>query len=235
LEFSVSLAIHQIIKTGRRTISLTVETDGSLVVRAPLKVSESMIHTFVESKKRWVDKKRLEAASAKPPRPKQFINGEIFHYLGNEYPLEIVSNQPKALQLEGHFKLSDSWLLRADQAFEHWYRAQARKFLAERVRFFAEKYELQFDSIRLSSARTRWGSCSARGVLSFTWRLIMTPIDVIDYVVVHELVHTLVHNHSRRYWGKVEKILPQYLEPYEWLRKNGHQVDWPEPETPLRV
>jgi predicted metal-dependent hydrolase len=230
----MSLAIHQIIRTSRRTISLTVETDGSLVVRAPFQVSERMIHAFVESKRRWVDKKRLEAASTKPPSPKQFTNGETFHYLGTEFPLEIVTNQQKALQLDGHFKLSDSWLSRADQAFQHWYRAQAREILAGRVSFFAERYDLQFEKLRISSARTRWGSCSTKGVLSLTWRLIMTPIDVIDYVVVHELVHTVIHNHSKRFWSKVEKILPDYGEAYDWLRKNGHELEWPNPVSPVR-
>jgi predicted metal-dependent hydrolase len=221
----MSVQIDQIIRSPRKSLSLTVEPDGSLIVRAPLKLSERMIRDFVESKKRWIGRRRLEAEATKPPAPREFVTGETFLYLGHSYPLEIVANQKRALLLDGHFRLSQPAQSRGEIAFQDWYRRQARKILTERVSFFAERNGLHFEGIRISSARTRWGSCSSKGVLSFTWRLILTPMNVIEYVVVHELVHTRVHNHSKRFWNKVEQILPNYRAQYEWLRKNGHQVN----------
>jgi len=76
-------------------------------------------------------------------------------------------------------------------------------------------------TIRISSARTRWGSCSSRGTLSFTYRLVMAPPDVVDYVVLHELVHTQIHNHSKTFWNKVAKLMPDYKPRLAWLKKNG--------------
>ena len=109
----------------------------------------------------------------------------------------------------------------AQQAFQEWYRRQARQVIGEHVELFAAKYSFQYGKIRISSARTRWGSCSPTGDLSFSWRLILNPLEVVDYVIIHELVHTVHHNHSKRFWKKVEKILPDYKEYNKWLRKHG--------------
>jgi hypothetical protein len=91
---------------------------------------------------------------------------------------------------------------------------------------YARLYNFHYQKIRLSSARTRWGSCSARGTLSFTWRLIMSPPEIIDYVVIHELAHTIHHNHSPQFWGLVGSILPDYAEKRKWLKHNSHLFHW---------
>jgi predicted metal-dependent hydrolase len=112
----------------------------------------------------------------------------------------------------------------AAKVFELWYRQNARQILHERVKVYSQQHGFQYQSIRITSARTRWGSCSASRSLNFSWRLIMAPLEVVDYVVVHELVHTVVHNHSKRFWKKVERILPDYNERRKWLRKNGSHL-----------
>ena len=81
-----------------------------------------------------------------------------------------------------------------------------------------------YGTVRLSSARTRWGSCSARGNLNFHWKLILMPPEVLDYVVVHELAHRREMNHSPRFWAIVEKVLPDYKERRRWLKENGATV-----------
>ena len=110
------------------------------------------------------------------------------------------------------------------QVFERWYREQARQILPGRVEFFASQYEFPYRGIRITSARTRWGSCSAKGSLSFSWRLIQAPLAVVDYVVVHELVHTLVHNHSKQFWDRVGTIMPEFQSRRRWLREHGRQI-----------
>ena len=142
-------------------------------------------------------------------------------YLGNAYPLEIMNGQKKPLILEGRFKLAESAQGYAALEFECWYRNQAKQILTERVNAYASHYALPYKGIKITSARTRWGSCSAKGSLNFSWRLILAPMEAVDYVVVHELVHTVYHNHSKRFWKKVEEILPDYNERRKWLRKHG--------------
>jgi predicted metal-dependent hydrolase len=220
----MTIEINQIIRSKRKTIALIVQRDGALIVRAPLKASGKSIREFVEKNSAWIQKKQAQVRTAVPPPPKQYIPGETFLFLGKEVPLEIVKGQKIALELDTHFKLAETALGNAERVFQHWYREQARQILSERARLFAERHNLHYQKIRIGSARTRWGSCSAKGVLSFSWRLILTPLEIVDYVVVHELVHTLVHNHSQRFWKQVEKILPDYGEHRKWLRRNGQKV-----------
>jgi predicted metal-dependent hydrolase len=135
-----------------------------------------------------------------------------------------VKGQRKPLWLNGCFKLAASAQHRARSAFENWYRVQAKAVLTERVHFYARQYGLQFKRIGITSARTRWGSCSPDGALNFSWRLILAPMDAVDYVVVHELVHTIFHDHSRQFWKKVDTIMPDYRERKKWLRQNGQKL-----------
>jgi len=220
----MSIEIAQIIRSRRKTIALVIQKDGTLLVRAPLKAPEKFIREFAEKNAQWILKKQAQMRAVVSLPPKQYAAGETFFYLGREIPLEIVQGQKTALVLDSHFKLAESALENAERVFEHWYREQARQILSERVRYFAGPHNLQFQGIRIGSARTRWGSCNSKGGLSFSWRLILTPMEVVDYVVVHELAHTLVHNHSPRFWKLVESILPNYKVHRKWLRTNGQKV-----------
>jgi len=217
--------IDQIIRTKRKTIAIIVRPDGSLLVRAPIRASNRSIQEFVAKNTRWIEKTRARIETVAPPSPKQYSSGEEFEYLGISYPLEIVSGQKKKLLLEdGKFKLADSAAEQAALVFEYWYKAQARQILSERVEYFARENGFQYSKIGITSARTRWGSCSASGALNFSWRLIQAPMDAVDYVVVHELVHTVIHNHSKKFWTRVEQTLPDYRERRKWLRSNGHRL-----------
>jgi len=122
------------------------------------------------------------------------------------------------------FKLKKSAQPQAASHFERWYKKQARKVLSERVEHLAQKHGFEVNKTRISSARTRWGSCSQKGTLSFTWRLVMAPLEVIDYVVVHELCHLKEMNHSKASWAQVEAILPDYKKHRSWLKKQGRNL-----------
>lgn len=218
------VTVDQIIRSKRRTIALIVESDGSVTVRAPLKASDRLILQFVENHARWVEKKQAEIHAAVPIQPKQYLPGESFLYLGQSYPLEIVKDQKRKLVLEDCFKLAESVQANAETVFQNWYRQQAGRIITGRVQHFADNHQFSYKKIRISSARTRWGSCSTSGTLGFSWRLILTPPDVIDYVVVHELAHTVHHNHSKRFWKLVETLLPDYKERRRQLREYGQRT-----------
>jgi len=220
----MSNIVDQIIRSKRKTLALIVKADGSVIVRAPMRASLKLIKEFVQNNASWIEKKRTQALAAQPPAPKQYLSGERFTYLGNAYPLEIVKGQKKPLMLESNFKLAESARGNARLVFERWYRGQAKHILNERVDSYASQYDFQYKKIGITSARTRWGSCRPNGSLNFSWRLVMAPMEVVDYVVVHELVHTVFHNHSKQFWQKVEELMPDYKERRKWLRKNGQQL-----------
>lgn len=220
----MTIEVNQIVRSKRKTLALIVKPDGALIVRAPLRAPERSIREFIQKNAKWIEKKQAEALAFHPPAPKQYVPDEKFLYLGNTYSLEIVPGQRKPLLLESNFKLAQSVHGNAKTVFERWYRTRAKQILTERVQLYASQYGFHYKKIGITSARTRWGSCSANGSLNFSWRLIQVPLEVVDYVVVHELVHTVFHNHSGRFWKKVEKIMPDYKERRKWLRKDGQPL-----------
>lgn len=221
------MQIDQLIRSKRKTLALIVERDGRLLVRAPLRLAIKEIQRFVDSKSTWVEQKRalLNASQPVPQPARRYADGETFLYLGQPYSLILVSHPRPAIQLiDGRFQLSQSALPQAETVFEAWYRQQARRVCTERVALYAAHMGVTYERIRISSARTRWGSCSSRGTLSFTWRLMLTPLDVVDYVVVHELAHRREHNHSPRFWAIVEQFMPDYKKRREALKKIARVV-----------
>ncbi len=213
--------VDEIIRTRRKTIAIIVQRGGKVVVRAPVRATEVSIRRFVESKSGWIAEKKAQAAKMPLVTGKSFQGGEMFLLLGKEYPLRLVESQKTALTFQDGFFLRKNTALKAKSAFEKWYKTRALEILTERVDFFARKFGLRYEKIRISSARTRWGSCSARGTLSFTWRLVMAPLDVVDYVVIHELAHLRVRNHSAVFWAEVARMMPDFKPRLGWLRKNG--------------
>lgn len=217
----VRTTVDRVIRSKRRTIALMVERDGSVTVRAPLRMPEHVIWEFVAKHVQWVEKKKAEMRTAAPAPTKQYSPGETFLFLGKAYELELVSGQTKKLILNERFLLAEAEQAKAELVFQAWYRQQAKQWIGDRLQHFAELYQLQYAQVKITSARTRWGSCSPKNTLSFSWRLMLTPEEVVDYVVVHELAHTVHHNHSKHFWGLVEKIMPDYKERRKWLRQYG--------------
>jgi predicted metal-dependent hydrolase len=216
------IEISRIIRSKRRSIAFTVERDGSLVVRAPLQATDELIRSLVESKEDWIRTTQEKLRKLGPsPVHKKFVDGEEFYYLGQSYRLEIVKGRQTNLHLNGSFKMSPAARPKVRLAFESWYKKQARAIIPGRVKRLASQLGLEYQRIRITSARTRWGSCSSRGTLSFTWRLVMAPEVMIDYVIVHELVHLRIPNHSKEFWRQVELIMPDYKGKRLWLKKNA--------------
>jgi len=216
------IEISRIIRTKRRSIAFIIERDGSLVVRAPLQATDETIRNLVESKADWIRVTQEKARKLGPaPVRKKFVDGEEFYYLGQAYRLEIVKGRKTVLHLDGSFKMSPATRPKARLAFEAWYKKQAKAIIPGRVSRLAAQYGFEYQRIRITSARTRWGSCSSRGTLSFTWRLVMASEATIDYVIVHELVHLRIPNHSKEFWRQVGLIMPDYKEKRLWLKKNA--------------
>ena len=215
--------IDELIRSRRRTIALIVDQHGKLIVRAPLLAPLSIIHKFVAGKQGWIEKHRQTLAARPQPKPLEYKDGERFLLRGKPTPLRILPGLTQAISLtpDGiHLKASQQG--KAASLIEQLYKRIARQHFSERLTTLANALQYRFTAFRLSSASTRWGSCSSRGTISLTWRLIMAPDDVIDYVIVHELVHLKVHNHSQQFWQTVEQHMPDYKKKKDWLKKNSH-------------
>ena len=216
------MKIDEIIRSNRKTFSIEVKPDGRLIVRAPKQASRAQIQTIVEGKAGWIEKSRARLARRFPTaRPKTFTPGERFWYLGEQYPLQLTNRQRPPLDLEGAFILSRAAQNRAKDVFVDWYREETRQITARMIDTYTKRYGFNVNRVRITSARTRWGSCSGKSNLNFTYRLCMAPLPVIDYVVVHELVHLEVYNHSKAFWRAVAEIKGDYQKDREWLKQNG--------------
>ena len=109
--------------------------------------------------------------------------------------------------------------------FYKFYRKKAKEIILQRIKYYTEKYNFKINNIKISSASTRWGSCSHNNNININWKLIMADLKIMDYVIVHELSHTIEHNHSKDFWKIVENIIPDYKERRLWLKRNGGELD----------
>jgi predicted metal-dependent hydrolase len=224
------LRIDRIIRTDRRTVSLEISRRLDLIVRAPRDLPLWRINDLVDEKYDWVQRKReqLKNLGSRIPPLKNFREGELFHYLGIRYPLKISGETLIPFTLKGNcFLLAEEERNRARDWFVAWYNEQARNLIPLRVRYYSFMTGLRPARIRISDARGRWGSCSSRGSLNIAWRLIQAPLAMVDYVIVHELVHLRVRNHSSRFWQEVGQLYPPYKEARKWLRDNALSLDFP--------
>ncbi len=200
-------------------MALVISADATLTVRAPLTTPIEHIENFVREKSGWIIKNVERARSRPVARPRQFVEGETFLYLGQSYGLRLASSG-RGVGFDGVF-----WLpyqtTRPREAFVRWYKMQAAKVIGARVAAYAQRAGLSYKSIKITSAQRRWGSCSATGRLNFSWRLVMAPLSVIDSVIVHELAHLKHRNHSARFKAEVLAMMPDYKQRSAWLKENA--------------
>jgi hypothetical protein len=219
----MDIRISKIICSKRKTIELEVKSDACLVVRAPYHATNEMIERFVTKKKRWIDRKqKLAIEKNLQKRQKVFVDGEDFLYLGETYKLKMVEKHAQPLDFKNTFILSKEYIDNASEVFIKWYKEEAQQKITERVELCSAMAGLRYKSVNITNARQRWGSCGQHGSLNFSWRLIMAPLKIIDYVVAHEVAHLAEKNHSKRFWRKVAILFPEYEKAENWLEENGH-------------
>ncbi len=218
------IKIDRLIRSRRRTFSIEIEADGSLVVRVPKRASMRTIHDIIDRRSRWIMKRQRVARQRHAQvRPKRYSDHEEFLYLGRYYGLRTDGDRQQALVFDNcHFILSREHIGDARNIFIDWYRERAYNVISQSAAQYSALSGIPFDRIRITGALKRWGSCSAIGNLCFSWRLAMAPPEVIDYVVVHELAHVEHRDHSPGFWNRIEGILPDFRERRAWLRDNGH-------------
>jgi predicted metal-dependent hydrolase len=218
------IKIDKLIRSKRKTISLSVTASSTLVVRAPFYVPIGYIKSLVLKKYFWIKAKKKEASKCEGVViEKKFINGEDFLYLGKTYKLKI--KDCEQIELSECLSFPNKFLNNPRLKMIEWYKEKALQKIKERADLFSNNTGWKYKKINITSAKTRWGSCSSTGSINFTWRLIMTPLEIIDYVVVHELAHVPEKNHSSLFWDKVKSVLPDYKEREKWLKTNRKSLN----------
>ena len=206
----------RVVKSKRKTLCLTVDKNGEILVRAPQGASEPRIAEFVKKHERWI---LTQLAKVEKRRQLNLSNHEVITLFSR--PCQI---------REGKAKLSDGVVYlpacNRSAALLKLIKALARQVLTNTVEEIATRYGFHYTSIRISTSRGRWGSCSKKGVLSFTCLLAFVPLPLVRYVVVHELCHTRHFNHSKNFWNEVEKILPDWAALRAQLKKEGDCLDY---------
>lgn len=223
---------YELVRSRRRTADIVIERDGRVLVRAPHQVPIEKIEDLVEAKRHWIYQNLAEWRDLNATRVlREYRNGEGFLYLGRSYRLLLVAGQPEPLLLKaGRFCLRREIVDRGEvtaarAAFRDYYIANGRKRITARLNYFAPKVGVTPGPIAVRDLGHRWAACSAKGHLDFHWKCMLAPPTIIDYIIVHELCHLHHRDHNEAFWNEVDKILPDYHERKNWLRKNGAAMD----------
>lgn len=211
----------------RKTLGITVDRGGELVLAAPPTVAEDALRAFVHEKRFWIYKKLAEKAELQRPIPrKEFVDGEGFLYLGRSYRLKLVDDQRAPLKLvAGRFRLHRDLAADGRAQFIRWYSTRGQEWLSAKVREHAARMEVSPAGVRVQDIGYRWGSCGKGSLVYFHWKTILLPRPIAEYVVIHELAHLHVAHHGPAFRRRVERALPDYVRRKQWLAKHGMEVE----------
>jgi len=209
---------------NRRSIGLRIDERG-LIVNVPLRVSEKWLHSVLQDKADWVVK-QLNSWQSRKTTPIFWTEGARIPFRGEEFLLTLTpKSRGAAPQLHGevlHVPVGvEAEATHIEKAVTLWYRSEALRVFEECVAYFAPLLQVSPREIKLSAARTQWGSCTVQGVVRLNWQLVKMPLHLIDYVVVHELSHLVEMNHSPAFWRVVERACPDYKQCRVELRSYG--------------
>lgn len=210
----------KIIKSKRKSISLIIKNNGDFIVRAPLNCEEKKIFNFIHNKKEWIIKKRIEQMS-NSFKKLQFNKDETINILNKQYSI-VLTDKTRVKINEDIIEVPKD---NSKAKLISFLKAYARKYFNDRAKLIAQLFNFSYSKITISSAKTCWGSCGGNNILHFTYKLIMCPEDVVDYVVLHELCHTKIKNHSKKFWLLVETCNPNYKNHEKWLKKYRGIID----------
>jgi len=209
----------------RRSLQVTVDRDGELILFAPPDCDESTLERFVRDKRSWIYRKLAEKELLRQRvAMKEYVTGEGFPYLGRSYRLLLVDEQTVPVKLtSGRFTMERS--VAATDGRRHmvrWYEEHAEPWLAHRVERFRGRVGVAVAGVAVRELGYRWGSCGTGEKLYFHWRSVLLPPRIIEYIVVHELVHLVEAHHTPEFWLLVERAMPDFAARKQWLAEHGH-------------
>jgi predicted metal-dependent hydrolase len=222
--------VAEVIRTQRIKSARLQVQEGAVSIAVPYALAEARIKKLLNDKNRWIKEKLYLHQQALPISTKEFVNGEAFPYLGRNYRLKIEHGpfQPVKLkqgQLVVTLPKESATSSTIRNALVRWYRAQAENRFSEKVQRYAKVVGVKPTAVGIKTFKSRWGSCNVKGEILFHWKVIMAPHRIVDYVVIHELLHLKHHDHSPAFWRSVARFVPDYLDCKEWLKQVGARFD----------
>jgi len=220
-------------RSARRSIGFMIDDDG-LRVTAPRRITLAEIDNAIRAKQRWIIAKLLERGERRAMRqekpPIEWVDGAELPFMGGDITLRLQGAARSHCRFDpvlrelavGVVPGLEEWQLQ--ERVRLWFQEEAKRVFAERLDLYAARLGVTYTSLTLSSAGTRWGSCTVDGHIRLNWRLIHFALPLIDYVVAHELAHLLEMNHSPAFWAQVESVYPDYDGAKTALRKRSQEL-----------
>ena len=224
---------HDILIDIKRTLTLekiAIKVKGGKVtIKVPFFINNNLIEQLVNKKLSWIKKQLNIQSNFVQFEKKLYVNDEKFLYLGKYYKLKIIKNKKYSVNIEGDFLQvnvkNELNKLKIKKLLKEWFYEKSLIYFKKETHNCAKKNHLKINSVKVREYKARWGSCSNKGDISFNWRLIMAPPKIIEYVIIHELMHIKEHNHSPKYWNYVKSLYPNINEAKEWLMYNGQTLN----------
>jgi|TARA_B110001452_G_scaffold227469_1_gene202396 predicted metal-dependent hydrolase len=210
-------------KSKRKTVSIFVERDGSVTALVPSNLSDDEIATILKAKEYQIHRNLAQWFQLNERHvTREYVNGQSFLYLGRNYRLKLVDDKLGELKFyKGYFLLSKDELSNAEQYFIDFYRNKLKQKIKPLIIRYKEQLGVSPNDVKVMELKNRWASCSAKGNINFHWKCAMAPMDVLQYIIVHELAHLIHLNHTTEFWNEVDKVLPKHEEQMNWLKLNG--------------
>lgn len=212
----------------RKTVGITVERDGRLTLSAPVDCPTERIKKIAAEKTFWVYTKLAEKEQLwLHNNRKEFVTGEGFNYLGRHYRLKLVDPKREGREIPPLRLKHGRFLLRRDEKnnarkhFIDWYIARGQPKVDWFINLYKDRVGVNPKSFEVRDIGYRWGSCNPKGSVYIHWRSILLPPRIIEYIVVHELIHLRINNHTPEFWHRLELAMPDFASRKQWLAENG--------------
>jgi predicted metal-dependent hydrolase len=189
----------------------------------PEKLEDEALNEIIIAKKYLIHKHLAEWSLLNESKvDRAFVNGQSFLYLGKNYRLSLIEDATDGLVFsKGRFKLSKTEKENAFHLFKQFYKSKLEEKLPLIIQRFESKFGVKAKSFKVMELQNRWASCNTKGNIYFHWKCAMAPIDVLNYIVAHELAHIIQPNHTPEFWNELDKVMPNYAEYDNWLKRNG--------------
>jgi predicted metal-dependent hydrolase len=224
-------SVHLRRTNRKKSISLSIR-EGGIVILAPRRVPDREIFDLIVKKAPWIRSKLAKQATLPQIGERKFVDGDIFLFLGEEYPLRVMDGPKATAELEEgifvvqarrtHIQERRARSVRA--AFLRWYKEEAETLFTDRTGYYADQMGAAPGRILFRDYKSMWGKCTGQGEITYNWKLVMAPPLIVDYVIVHELAHLHHLNHSREFWNCVEKMIPDHKARRNWLKDHGQTL-----------
>lgn len=217
----------ELIRSNRKTVSIHIERDGSVSARIPEKISNDEILKVLKSKEYQIHKNLAQWSQLNETKVvREYVNGQSFLYFGRNYRLQLTDENIEGIEFKkGYFFLTYSNKDKAKELFVNFYKNKLKDKLYPIINRYKGLLDVNPNDVKVMELQNRWASCTTKGNVNFHWKCAMAPIDVLNYIVAHELTHLIHQNHTKEFWNELDKVVPNYEKQLNWLKKNGAGMD----------